>query len=119
MCLEPDYQEGETTLSCGASSSCISCVYTSDRPFEFQEPKDLVRAFAKESPSAMAGKKDARTRIQAVVIGDAGVGKSSMILAIVTDSFAEGVPRLLPPTRLPTDFYPEGVPLTIYDSSSR
>jgi polynucleotide 5'-kinase involved in rRNA processing len=96
-----------------SSSSCV------DRPFKFQEPKDLVRAFDKESLSAMAGKKDARTRIQVVVIGDVGVGKSSMILAIATDSFAEGVPRVLPLTRLPTDFYPEGVPLTIYDSSSR
>ncbi|KAG0586124.1 hypothetical protein KC19_2G066000 [Ceratodon purpureus] len=64
-------------------------------------------------------KKDSRTRIQVVVIGDAGVGKSSMILAIATDSFAEGVPPVLPPTRLPTDFYPDCVPLTIFDSSSR
>lgn len=67
----------------------------------------------------MAGKKDPRTRIQVVVIGDAGVGKSSMIMAIATDSFADDIPRVLPPTRLPTEFYPEGVPLSIYDSSSR
>lgn len=64
-------------------------------------------------------KKEPRTRIQVVVVGDAGVGKSSMILAIATDSFAEGVPHVLPPTRLPTDFYPDCVPLSIYDSSSR
>lgn len=67
---------------------------------------------------AMAGKKDPRTRIQVVVIGDAGVGKSSMIMAIATDSFADDIPHVLPPTRLPTEFYPEGVPLSIYDSSS-
>ncbi|XP_024387012.1 mitochondrial Rho GTPase 1 isoform X2 [Physcomitrium patens] len=64
-------------------------------------------------------KKEPWTSIQVVVIGDAGVGKSSMILTIATDSFAEGVPHVLPPTRLPTDFYPDGVPLSIFDTSAR
>lgn len=64
-------------------------------------------------------KRDSRMRIHVVVIGDAGVGKSSMILAVATDSFAEAVPPVLPPTRLPTDFYPDGVPVTITDTSSR
>lgn len=63
-------------------------------------------------------KKEPWTSIQVVVIGDAGVGKSSMILTIATDSFAEGVPHVLPPTRLPTDFYPDGVPLSIFDTSA-
>jgi len=60
-----------------------------------------------------------RTRCQVVVLGDSGTGKSSLIAAVATDSFPEKSPPVLPPTRLPNDFYPDGVPLTIIDTSSR
>ncbi len=60
-----------------------------------------------------------RARCQVVVIGDPGTGKSSLIVAVATDSFPEKVPPVLPPTRLPHDFYPDRVPLTIVDTSSR
>lgn len=62
---------------------------------------------------------DGRVRCQVVVVGDAGTGKSSLIAAVATDSFPEKSPPVLPPTRLPPDFYPDRVPLTIIDSSSR
>lgn len=65
------------------------------------------------------GGKDARTRCQVVVIGDGGTGKSSLIIAVATDSFPDKAPPVLPPTRLPRDFYPDRVPLTIIDTSSR
>lgn len=55
---------------------------------------------------------------QAVVLGDRGTGKSSLIATVATDSFPEKSPRVLPPTRLPNDFYPYRVPLTILDTSS-
>lgn len=62
---------------------------------------------------------EGRTRCQVVVVGDQGTGKSSLIAAVATDSFPEKCPPVLPPTRLPHDFYPDRVPLTIIDTSSR
>lgn len=59
------------------------------------------------------------TNVKVVVIGDEGTGKSSLIIAVATDSFPNMAPPVLPPTRLPPDFYPDRVPLTIIDSSSR
>lgn len=60
-----------------------------------------------------------RARCQVVVIGDPGTGKSSLIVAVATDSFPEKVLPVLPSIRLPHDFYPDRVPLTIVDTSSR
>ncbi|KAG0613574.1 hypothetical protein M758_6G112900 [Ceratodon purpureus] len=68
--------------------------------------------------SGEAGR-DVRSRCQVVVVGDQGTGKSSMIIALATDSFPDKPPPVLPPTRLPPDFYPDRVPLTIVDTSSR
>lgn len=65
------------------------------------------------------GARDVHTRCQVVVLGDQGTGKSSLIIAVATDSFPEKSPPVLPPTRLPHDFYPDRVPLTIIDTSSR
>lgn len=63
--------------------------------------------------------RDVRSRCQVVVVGDQGTGKSSLIIALATDSFPDKPPPVLPPTRLPPDFYPDRVPLTIVDTSSR
>lgn len=60
-----------------------------------------------------------RTGVRVVVAGDRGTGKSSLISAAASDAFPEYVPAVLPPTRLPSDFYPDGVPVTIVDTSSR
>ncbi|XP_052187372.1 mitochondrial Rho GTPase 1-like isoform X2 [Diospyros lotus] len=59
-----------------------------------------------------------RTGIRIVVAGERGTGKSSLIVTAVTDDFPADVPSLLPPMRLPVDFYPDGVPVTIIDTSS-
>lgn len=67
----------------------------------------------------MAAKTGARTSVRIVVAGDRGTGKSSLIAAAATESFPDNVPSVLPPTHLPADFYADGVPLTIIDSSSR
>ncbi|XP_022960031.1 mitochondrial Rho GTPase 2-like [Cucurbita moschata] len=66
----------------------------------------------------MAAKTGTRTSIRIVVAGDRGTGKSSLIAAAASESFPDNVPSVLPPTHLPADFYPDGVPLTIIDSSS-
>ncbi|KAF2314883.1 hypothetical protein GH714_037053 [Hevea brasiliensis] len=60
----------------------------------------------------------ARTGVRVVVAGDRFTGKSSLIAAAATESFPENVPRVLPPTRLPADFFPDRVPVTIIDTSS-
>ena len=59
-----------------------------------------------------------RTGVRVVVSGDRGTGKSSLISAAAYDSFPDYVPPVLPLTRLPADFYPDGVPVTIVDTSA-
>lgn len=59
-----------------------------------------------------------RTTVRVVVAGDRGTGKSSLIAAAASESFPEYVQPVLPPTRLPPDFYPDGVPVVIIDTSS-
>ncbi|XWS31589.1 hypothetical protein CRYUN_Cryun23aG0089200 [Craigia yunnanensis] len=59
-----------------------------------------------------------RTGVRVVVSGDRGTGKSTLISTAASESFPEYVPAVLPPTRLPSDFYPDGVPVTIVDTSS-
>ncbi|XP_078152022.1 mitochondrial Rho GTPase 1-like isoform X1 [Carex rostrata] len=59
-----------------------------------------------------------RTSVRVAVIGDQGTGKSSLIVSVATESFPENVPKLVPPTRLPADYYPDRVPITIIDTSS-
>ncbi|KAJ6412337.1 hypothetical protein OIU84_005405 [Salix udensis] len=65
--------------------------------------------------SASAGGK---TGVRIVVVGDRGTGKSSLIAAAATESFSENVSPVLPPTRLPADFFPDRVPITIIDTSA-
>ena len=48
-----------------------------------------------------------------------GVGKTSLITAAATESFPDFPPPVLPPTRLPAEATPEGVPMIITDTSSR
>nr|DAD24954.1 TPA_asm: hypothetical protein HUJ06_026418 [Nelumbo nucifera] len=59
-----------------------------------------------------------RTNVRIVVVGDPGTGKSSLIVTAAAEAFPGNVPPVLPPTRLPADFYPDRVPLTIIDTSS-
>ncbi|KAL5786601.1 hypothetical protein ACOSQ2_008993 [Xanthoceras sorbifolium] len=59
-----------------------------------------------------------KTGVRIVVCGDKGTGKSSLIVTAAADTFPANVPPVLPPTRLPEDFYPDRVPITIIDTSS-
>ncbi|XP_010535310.1 PREDICTED: mitochondrial Rho GTPase 2-like [Tarenaya hassleriana] len=59
-----------------------------------------------------------RTGIRVVVAGDKGTGKSSLISALASDTFPDNVPRVLPPTTLPADFYSDLIPITIIDTPS-
>ncbi|KAJ0791214.1 putative GTP binding domain, P-loop containing nucleoside triphosphate hydrolase [Helianthus annuus] len=60
-----------------------------------------------------------RTTVRVAVVGDRGTGKSSLIAAAASESFPDSVSPVLPPTRLPADYYPDGVPVTIIDTASR
>lgn len=53
------------------------------------------------------------------VVGDDGVGKTSLITAAATETFPDHPPPVLPPAKLPADTTPEGVPVIITDTSSR
>lgn len=57
--------------------------------------------------------------VRIVVIGDSGVGKTSLITAAATETFPDDPPPVLPPARLPADTTPEGVPVVITDTSSK
>lgn len=57
--------------------------------------------------------------VRVIVAGDPKTGKSSLILTAATESFPASVPPVLPPTRLPDDLFPDRVPVTIIDTSSR
>lgn len=59
-----------------------------------------------------------RNNVRVVVVGDRGTGKSSLIFAASTETFPDEVPPVLPPSRLPADYYPDNVPVTVIDTSS-
>ncbi|KAJ6354047.1 hypothetical protein OIU76_002972 [Salix suchowensis] len=71
---------------------------------------------AKAATKAHPGVKSA---VRIVVAGDRGTGKSSLIVTAVSETFPSSVPPVLPPTRMPDDFYPDRVPITIIDTSSK
>jgi Ras family protein T1 len=57
--------------------------------------------------------------VRIAVIGDSGVGKTSLITAAATETFPDEPPPVLPPARLPAETTPEGVPVVITDTSSK
>ncbi|WOL15903.1 mitochondrial Rho GTPase 1-like [Canna indica] len=74
---------------------------------------------AGDATLAPGGNFSSRASVRVVVLGEAGTGKSSLIVSVATESFPENVPHVMPPTRLPSDYYPDRVPITIIDTSSR
>jgi len=70
------------------------------------------------SSPGCAGAMD-REEVKIAVIGDPGVGKTSLITAAATETFPDHPPPVLPPTRLSADSTPEGVPILIIDTLSR
>ncbi|KAJ4843022.1 Mitochondrial Rho GTPase 2 [Turnera subulata] len=68
-------------------------------------------------PGAKSPPAGVRTGVRVVVAGERYTGKSSLIAAAASESFPESVPHVLPPTRLPADFFPDRVPITIIDTS--
>ncbi|XP_062156578.1 mitochondrial Rho GTPase 1-like isoform X2 [Alnus glutinosa] len=69
--------------------------------------------------SAGATNRYTKTGVRIVVAGDRGTGKSSLIATAAAKNFMTNVPPVLPPTRLPDNLFPQLVPITIIDTSSR
>ncbi|GMI65608.1 MIRO-related GTP-ase 1, embryo defective 2473 [Hibiscus trionum] len=67
---------------------------------------------------AKSSNPEGKSGVRIVVAGDRDTGKSSLIATAATETFPTNVPHLLPPTRLPEDFYPDRVPITIIDTSA-
>lgn len=63
----------------------------------------------------MSGKKDVRI----LLVGDPGVGKTSLILSLVSEEFPEEVPPKAEEITIPADVTPEKVPTHIVDYSSQ
>jgi len=61
----------------------------------------------------------ATRHVNIVVVGDPGVGKTSLILAAATEAFPDNPVPTLPPTALPAELTPDGVPSLVVDTSSR
>ncbi|KAK3146304.1 hypothetical protein QOZ80_3BG0264340 [Eleusine coracana subsp. coracana] len=67
---------------------------------------------------ATAANLTGKSAVRVAVIGDPGTGKSSLVFALATGQFSEEVPAVMPPARLPADYFSDGVPITIVDTSS-
>lgn len=94
-----------------------------ERKWESKEIRKIAipfpsdRSFCDSMPSASTS--GLRSNVRVVVVGDRATGKSSLIAAAATETFPDEVPPVLPPTRLPADYYPHNIPVTIIDTSSR
>lgn len=58
-----------------------------------------------------------RRHVRILIVGDAGVGKTSLILSLVSEEFPEDVPSKAEEITIPADVTPEQVPTNIVDYS--
>lgn len=58
-----------------------------------------------------------RRNVRILLIGDRGVGKTSLILSLVSEEYAEDVPSKAEEITIPADVTPEQVPTHIVDYS--
>jgi mitochondrial Rho GTPase 1 len=59
-----------------------------------------------------------RRNVRILLVGDPGVGKTSLILSLVSEEFPEEVPPKAEEITIPADVTPEHVPTNIVDYSS-
>lgn len=58
-----------------------------------------------------------RRNVRILLIGERGVGKTSLILSLVSEEYAEEVPSKAEEITIPADVTPEQVPTNIVDYS--
>lgn len=56
-----------------------------------------------------------KRQVRILLVGDAGVGKTSLILSLVSEEFPEDVPPKAEEITIPADVTPEQVPTNIVD----
>ncbi len=59
-----------------------------------------------------------RKEVRILLVGDRGVGKTSLILSLVSESFPTEVPHRAEEITIPADLTPERVPTCIVDYSA-
>jgi mitochondrial Rho GTPase 1 len=60
-----------------------------------------------------------RRNVRILLVGDHGVGKTSLILSLVSEEFPEDVPPKAEEITIPADVTPEQVPTNIVDYSGK
>lgn len=60
-----------------------------------------------------------RRNVRILLVGDRGVGKTSLILSLVSEEYAEEVPNKAEEITIPADVTPEQVPTHIVDYSGK
>lgn len=66
----------------------------------------------------MVVKSPQKRNVRILLVGDSGVGKTSLILSLVSEEFPENVPSKAEEITIPADVTPEQVPTNIVDYSS-
>lgn len=66
----------------------------------------------------MVVKTPQKRTVRILLVGDSGVGKTSLILSLVSEEFPENVPSKAEEITIPADVTPEQVPTNIVDYSS-
>lgn len=66
----------------------------------------------------MVVKTHSKRNVRILLVGDRGVGKTSLILSLVSEEFPENVPAKAEEITIPADVTPEQVPTNIVDYSA-
>lgn len=66
----------------------------------------------------MVVKSPQKRTVRILLVGDSGVGKTSLILSLVSEEFPENVPSKAEEITIPADVTPEQVPTNIVDYSA-